>query len=201
MRYRLAGVVAGIGLFAGWGAGVMMHFPPFRVQRILAHPLGAAAVVLLALATVASLAIWARQPDRPDRPAFVAAITCVGALGVVLNVVAPAVGWWGGRIFEAPLFPLALLTGLRAIFLVGLLLLLYRRLAVRRRWLARVVYGVVWLAMIPATLLGDPVFLRSGALTFARGYTIWHDLVTFEILFALPPVLYEWLRRPRGVPG
>jgi hypothetical protein len=195
MRYRLAGVAAVIGLLVGYTGGAMMHFPPFPIQRLLQSPVADAAVVVLALGTVVSLALWARQPGRSERRAFVAAITSVGALGVILNVLAPALGWWGGRIFEAPLLPLALLTGLRAVLLLGLLLLLYRWLTARRRWLAVLVYSLILLALIPATIFGDPIFLRSGALTFGAGYTIWHDLVLGEVLFALPPVFWEVLRR------
>lgn len=172
-----------------------MHFPPFRIQQLLQGPIAEAVVVMLALGTVGSLAVWAQQPGHRDRLPFVAAITSLGALGVVMNMVAPMLGWWGGRIFEAPLVPLALLTGLRATFLVALLLLLYRWLAARRPWLALLSYSLILVALIPATLLGDPIFLRSGALKFGADYTIWHDLVLGEVGFALPLIFYELFRR------
>jgi hypothetical protein len=179
----------------------MMHFPPFIPQRLLQNPVADILVVVLALATMVSLALWARQPGHRERQAFVAAITTVGLLAVVLNVVAPTVGWWGGRVFEGPLFQLALLTGLRAIFLFALLLLLYCRLAARRRWLALLIYFLTLVALIPGVFIGDPILLRSGVLTFGAGYTIWHDVVLGELAFALPLIFYEFFRRYLRVPN
>ena len=178
----------------------MMHFPPFMPQRLLQNPVADMLVVALAMTTMVSLALWARQPGHRERQAFVAAITTVGLLAVVLNVVAPTVGWWGGRVF-GPLFPLALLTGLRAIFLFALLLLLYRWLAAHRRWLALLIYFLILVALIPALIIGDPILLRSGALTFGAGYTIWHDVVLGEVAFALPLIFYEFFRRYLRVPN
>lgn len=172
-----------------------MHVPPFLPQRVLRNPVADMLVIALAPGTVLSLALWARQRGHPERQAFVAAITTVGAMSVILNVVAPSVGWWGGRVFEGPLFPLALLTGLRAIFLFALLLLLHRWLAARRRWLALLIYFLILVALIPGVIVADPIFLRSGVLTFGAGYTIWLDLVLGEVFFALPLVLYEFFSR------
>jgi hypothetical protein len=124
MGYRVAGRVAALGLLVGYIGGAAMHFPPFLPQRLLLNPAADIPVVALALGTIASLALWARQPCHPERRAFVAAIVSVGGVAVILNVLAPTLGWWRGRVFEGPLFPLALLTGLRAIFLFALLLLL-----------------------------------------------------------------------------
>jgi hypothetical protein len=192
MLYRLAGFTALVGLLIGYSAGAMMHVSPYPVQRLLLQsPIAIAVVVVLALVSVAGVVVWSRQPGCADRNAFVAAITCVGALAFILNVFAPTVGWWGGRIFEAPLFPLALLTALRAIVIAALLLILYRWLARHRKWLALLVYSLILLALIPATVYGDAIFLRTGALTFSGGYTISHDVVLGEVFFALPLVVYE----------
>jgi hypothetical protein len=178
----------------------MMHFPPFLPQQLLRNSVADILLVVVAVVTMVSLASWARQPGHRERQAFVAAITSVGLLAVVLNVVAPAVGWWGGRAFEGPLFPLALLTGLRAIFLFALLLLLYRWLAVRRRWLAFLIYFLILIALIPGVMIGDPILLRSGVLTFGAGYTMWHDVVLGDVVFALPLIFYELFRRYLRVP-
>jgi hypothetical protein len=194
MLYRLAGFTALVGLLIGYSAGAMMHVSPYPVQRLLSQsPLATVVVIVLALVSLAGLGVWGKQPGRADRKAFVAAIMTVGALGVIANVLAPSVGWWGGRIFEAPLFSLALLTALRAIVLAALLLMLYRWLARRRKWLALLVYSLLLLAIIPATVYGDVIFLRTGALTFSRGYTISHDVVLGEVFLLLPPVIYELL--------
>jgi hypothetical protein len=197
-RYRIAGFVALLGLAAGYAGGALMHFPPFPIQRLVRRPIAGAVVSLLALGTVGSLALWARRPDRRERRLLVVPISILGGMAVMLNVLAPALGFWGGPVFEAPLLPLALLTGLRAMVLLGLPLLLYRRLAARRVRLARGVYLLILLALAPATILGDEAVLRSGVLTFGNGYTIWTDLVLGEIFFAMPPVLYEIMRRARG---
>jgi len=194
MVYRLAGFTALVGLLIGYSAGAMMHVSPYPVQRLLSQsPLATVVVVVLALVSLAGLGVWGKQPGRADRNAFVAGIMTVGALAFIANVLAPSVGWWGGRIFEAPLFPLALLTALRAIVLAALLLTLYRWLARRRKWLALLVYSLILIALIPATVYGDAIFLRTGALTFNGGYTIFHDVVLGEVVLLLPPVIYELL--------
>ena len=108
-------------------------------------------------------------------------------------MLALSVSWWGGRIFEAPLFPLAVLTALRAMVLAALLLTLYRWLARRRKWLALLVYSLILLALIPATVYGDAILLRTGALTLSGGYTVSHDVVLGEVIFLLLPVIYEVL--------
>jgi hypothetical protein len=97
--------------------------------------------------------------------------------------------------FDAPLLPLALLTGLKATVYLGLVLLLYRWLAARRLWLARSIYLLLLIALIPATIFGDKMVLRSGVLTFGGGYTIWQDLLVGAVLFALPLISYEFYCR------
>ena len=190
-----AGVLAAAGLFIGEVGGALMHFPPFLPQRVLQNPIAAGALVLLVVGTVTSLWVWARTSRDSGRLTLAATITCTGGIAVIANVVAPAVGWWGGQALEGPLLPLAVLTGLRAMFLLSLVLLLYRWLAVRRQWLALLVYFLILLALIPATILADPVFLRSGVLTFGAGYTVWRDVAAGETGFALPLILYEFFRR------
>jgi hypothetical protein len=193
-RYRIAGAVAVVGLLVGYSGGAGMHFPPFVPQRLLQHPVAQAIVAVLALGTVVSLAQWARQPGYPERRAFVLAIICMGGLAVIVNVLAPALGWWGGPVFEGPLLPLALLTGLRAMLLLALLLLLYRWLAARRLWLAWLIYLLILLAVMPATVVGDEILLRSGVLAFGGGYTVWHDALLGAVGVALLLMLYEFFR-------
>jgi hypothetical protein len=65
------------------------------------------------------------------------------------------------------------------------LLTLYRWLARRRKWLAFLVYSLILLALIPATVYGDAILLRTGALTFRGGYTVSHDVVLGEGIFIL----------------
>lgn len=80
-------------------------------------------------------------------------------------------------------------------FVLGLMLLLYRWLAQHRRWLAWMVYGVVLLSLIPATVRGDRMLIASSALWFAAGYNIWHDVILGEAFFVLPVVVYEFMHR------
>jgi len=98
LRYRLAGLVALLGVLAGYAGGVLMHFPPFAIQRLLQNPIANAGVVLIGFGTVASLALWAQRPDSAERRAFVVPIMSVGGLAVVVNVLAPALGLWGGPV-------------------------------------------------------------------------------------------------------
>lgn len=191
---RRAGGVALLGLLIGEIAGGMMHLHPFWPQRMLRTTLGSVGAVVLAGVTVSALVIWAKSRGR-YWPAIVASVAVLGALAVIVNLWAPLMGWWKGPIFEAPLLPLACITGLRAMFILGLMLLLYRWLAQQRRWLAWVVYGVVLLLLIPATIRGDRMVIASGALWFARGYTIWHDVALGEAFFLLPVVIYELIQR------
>ena len=191
---RGAGWLALLGLIAGEIAGGMMHFRPFWPQRILRTPAGSVSALALAGITVAALAIWAQSRGR-DWPPFAWSLALSGALAVVVNVWVPVMGWWKGPAFEAPLFPLACLTGLRAMFILGLMLLLYRWLAQRRRWLSVVVYGLLLLALIPGTIRGDHMLIASRVLWFEGGYTVWHDVALGEVFFVLPVLIYEFRRR------
>lgn len=197
--YRIAGAAAVIGLLAGAVGGTRMMYPP-SLQLLLQDPVANGVVVVIALGTVLSLIHWAREPGHLHRRPFIAAILAVGGLAVITNLLAPAFGWWGGPVFNAPLLPLALLTGLKATLYLSLLLLLYRWLASRRLWLARLIYLLLLIGMIPATIFGDETVLRSGVLTFGGGYTIWHDVLFGMFLFALPPILYEVFCRYWHVP-
>lgn len=191
---RGAGWLALLGLIAGEIAGAMMHFRPFWPQRILRTAGGSVSAIALAGITATALVIWAQSRGR-DWPAFVVSLGLSGALAVVVNVWVPLMGWWKGPVFDAPTFPLACLTGLRAMFIVGLMLLLYRWLARRRRWLSMVVYGLLLLSLIPATIRGDHTLIASRVLWFEGGYTIWHDVALGEVFFALPVLIYEFMFR------
>jgi hypothetical protein len=126
---------------------------------------------------------------------MVAALITLGVLAVTLNVLAPRLGWWGGRYFEAPLVPLALITALMAMAILGSLLSAYRWLASRRPRLVVPMYLVLLVALVPLTILGDSMVLRTGTLTFGGGYTLAHDVLLGEVVFALPVIMYELFRR------
>jgi hypothetical protein len=122
-----------------------------------------------------------------------------GGIVVIVNVLAPALGWWAGPVFAGPLLPLATLTGLKVMATYfSFLLLLYRWLAARRQWLARLIYLLILFGLIPVTVKSDEMVLRSGLLAFGNGYTVWHDVLIGEVFFVLPPLFYEFFRRNLG---
>ncbi len=190
------GALAAAGLLAGTVGGIVMVLSPPLVQQLLSNPVAGTAVVAGALGTAVALLLWSRETRNPDTQAFIAAITVAGGMVVILNVLAPALGWWAGPVFAGPLLPLAMLTGLKVMAIYfALLLLLYRWLAARRQWLALLTYLLILIALIPVTVKADELVLRSGLLTFGNGYTVWHDVLVGEVFFVLPPLFYEFFRR------
>jgi hypothetical protein len=194
MTIQRSRVIAVVGLLAGEIGGALIHFPPFYPQRFLHHWFASVAVMLFAIGTFVSLLLWAQLSHDFERLAFALAIISVCVLVVVVNVVAPAVGWWKGPVFQAPLLPLAFLTGVRAAFQLALVLLLYRWVARYLPRIALVIYTLILLALIPGTFYADERLLRSGVLFFVQGYTVGYDVVMGEVIFALPVVIYEILR-------
>src|SRR2546422_11393881 len=91
--------VAALGFLVAFLAGTMTTVIP-SFPRLLQNPLADVLVVLVALATSAALLLWAWQPGHRDREAYVLAIIGAGLLVVSANVVAPAIGWWGGTFLE-----------------------------------------------------------------------------------------------------
>jgi hypothetical protein len=172
------------------------------LHRLLGNPLADILVILVALATTTALAVWAWQPEHRDRMASMAAIMAAGLLVVLANVVAPAMGWWGGTYFQkGPLLILAVLTGVGAMGGFALVVLGYHWLAARTPKLARLVLGLFLLVLFPAAVgIGDQFALRAGMMTFGGGYTVGHDVVVAEVFFLAPVLLYEGLRRRLGVP-
>jgi hypothetical protein len=198
-RLWAAATVIGFGLATA--AGVLVAEVP-AFSPLLWNPVGAGLVVLGTLSTMGVFLRWAHQPGHGDRLVFGDALTATGILIVVANVIAPVMGWWGGRYFSAPLLVLALLTGVGAMGWLALLLLGYRWLAARRPGLALLLWGLILLVLVPvATILGDQYQLASGMLAFGGGYTIGHDVVVAEGLLLTPILLYEIRRRRRGVSG
>jgi len=192
--------VAALGFLTAFVADTMATEVP-SFNRLLQNPLADSIVILVALATTTAFVLWAWQPDHRNRKVFMAAITGAGVLVFLANVFAPAIGWWGGTFFRAPLLVLALLTGIGAMGGFAILLLGYRWLAARKPKLALLVYGLIMLVLLPAaTVIGDQFATRSGVVTFGGGYTVWHDVLVGEVFFLAPILLYEALRRRLGVP-
>ena len=191
---RVWGSTALFGLVIGEIGGALMHFPPFLPQHFLRTAGGALTLVLLAIVTLTSLFMWARTSATSDNRAYSAAIASVGVLAFLVNVLGPALGLFGGSAFDGPVPLLAILTSLRAMAILGLLLLLYRWSEARWPWPARLVYLLILISLVPATIRADETFLASGILVFSGGYTVWHDVLVGEFFFVLPVVVHAVLR-------
>jgi hypothetical protein len=197
-KARLLGVIATFGLVVGFLADALEGaIPSFHL--VLQQPAVVIMVPIITLVTITALVLWAQQGGPVDRKAFVAAILAAGGLTILFHALAQALGWWGGLFFQAPLFVLALLTGLQAIALFALFLLAYRWLAVRWPRLALLAYGLLMLLVIAGTIVGDQSFLRSGMYVFQGGYTIGTDVVYGVVIFCIPLLLYHIIRRRQRV--
>ena len=132
-------------------SGLMQLVAPFRV--LLFSPVVEVLVVLAAVLLGTMFLLWGRLPGAADRGAYVAAVLVMGLLLVLFQAGAPALGWLGGPVTEAPLLMQGVIYGLSLAALVALLLAGYRWLARRRVWLALAIYVLLSLAMILANLL------------------------------------------------
>src|SRR2546426_3058467 len=107
---RILVAVAALGFLTVVLAGTMTTVIP-SLHRLLQNPVAFVLVVLVALLPCTTLLLWAWQPGHQNRVAYVLAIMGAALLVVSANVVAPAIGWWGGTYLEkAPLLVLALVT-------------------------------------------------------------------------------------------
>jgi len=193
-KARLLGAIATFGLAVGYLADALEGTIPSFHQG-LQQPASIVLVSIITLVTSAALLLWAQQAGSADRKAFVAAILVAGGVTMLFHALAQAVGWWSGVFFQAPLFVLALLTGLQAIALFALFLLAYRWLAVRWPRLALLAYGLLVLLVITGTIVGDQFLLASGIYVFQGGYTIGTDVVYGVVIFCLPLLLYHLIRQ------
>jgi len=197
-KARLLGAIAILGLVVGYlGDALEGAIPSFH--QVLQQPATIILVPIITLVTMSTLVLWAVQRRSVDRKAFIAAILISGVLTILFHVLAQALGWWGGLFFQAPLFVLALLTGLQAIALFAFFLLTYRWLAVRWPRLALLAYGLLLLLVIAGTIIGDQSFLSSGMYVFQGGYSIGTDVVYGVVIFCLPLLLYHIIRRSQRV--
>ena len=197
MDKKLRGRLAGIGVILGCAAGILMGTlgsPPPKLQNWLENPVLDVGIVVLALGTAACLFVWARQSDNPDRMALATALTIDGVLTVLINVLAPALGWWRGPYFETRIVPLALLH-FTAPLPFGIILLGYRWLAARRPRLALAFYGVLVVLLVPGIVRLDNAVLEAGWFNWGNGYQVWHDALLGVVLFVVPLVVYEVLSR------
>jgi hypothetical protein len=199
---RILVAVAAFGFLTTLVIGTISTQVP-SLHRLLGNPLADILVILVALATTTALGVWAWQPEQRERRAYVSAIMGAGLLVILANVVAPAIGWWGGSYFQkGPLLILAVVTGVGAMGGFALVVLGYRWLAKRSPKLALLVLGLFLLVLLPAAVdMGDQFALGAGMITFGGGYTVWHDVVVAEAFFLTPILLYEGLRRRLRAPG
>jgi hypothetical protein len=197
-KARLLGAIATCGLVVGYMADALEGAIP-SFHQVLQLPAMGVLVILITLVTIAALVLWAREGGSGDRQAFVAALLVAAGVAMLFHALAQALGWWAGLFFQAPLFVLALLTGLQALALFALFVLAYRWLAVRWPRLALLAYGVLVLLIMAGTLVGDQSLLRSGMYVFQGGYSIQTDVVYGAVIFCLPLVLYSLTRHRQRV--
>lgn len=158
--------------------------------------------LMLALAGTGAyvgLVAWARRPDHPDRWPVLIAATGTGLVVAGANVLAPAIGWWGGHWSYA--LPLPLRVSFWVLWITPIMSLLlggYRWLVARARR-PRLVYGLLWLVVLaPVTVFMDTWALGAGHLSFGGGYAIWHDVLVGQAFGWIPVLLYEAAARING---
>jgi hypothetical protein len=150
----------------------------------------------LGVAVPGALVTWVRRPGHADRWPILVAATGVGLVVAAANVLAQALGWWGGHwsyTLPAPLrvsFWMLWITPVMTLLLAGYLWLLRH---VRR---PRLTYGLLGLMVFaPFVVFMDTWALSTGRLALGGGYTIWHDVLVGQAFFGLPVLLYEVARR------
>lgn len=197
MGKQLRSALAGGGAVLGFAAFTLLGAlgaPPPKLQNWLQNPVLDVGIVLVALGTAACLFVWARQSDQPDRMALATAVIIDGVLIVLINIIAPTVGWWHGPYFETHIIPLAVMH-FTAPLPFGFILLGYRWLAARRPWLALALYGALALLLIPGIIRLDTRVLEEGWFGWGNGYQLWHDVLLGVVLFLVPLIVYEVLAR------
>ena len=163
-------------------------------QQALQQPLVAMCIVLVVLgSTIIPLLLWARLSTAPDRVVYVTSVLVGAWLAICFQALAPAVGWWAGTAFKAPLFVQAVVFGMKLAAGVALFLALYRWLSARRPWLALLVYAFMTLLFVPATLIEDQQALSTGMYVFRGGYTPWTDALYFVAILWVPLLVYTVL--------
>ncbi len=149
-------------------------------------PLGAAAIVSIALVACGPLVVWARRPGHLDRGPVAVAAATLGLTTGVLNLILGTTGIWHSCSRTLPLPVVATYYLLLPIVFGALVLTGYRWLArhVRRPGL---VYGAfLWVAVTPLIAIGDNVAIENGTLAMGGGYTVWMDVLLGVALFWLP---------------
>ena len=91
-------------------SGLTHLVAPFRVW--LFSPLVQVLVGLAAVLLGTMFLLWGRLPGAADRGAYVAAVLVMGLLLVLFQAGAPALGWLGGPVTEAPLLMQGVIYGL-----------------------------------------------------------------------------------------
>ena len=145
---------------------------------------------------------WVRRPGHADRLPLLAAATGMGCVIAGANVLASAIGWWGGHWSYALPIPLQVsfwvlwITPPMTLVLAG-----YRWLVAHTRW-PHLVYVLIVLGVLaPFTVIADTWALDTGRLSMGGGYAIWHDVLVGQALLWLAVVFYEVARRLWHIPA
>lgn len=200
-RVRVGLLTGGIlGLAIGVAPDAIITVAPAAAPLMLS-PWLMVAEASAAVAALSVLVLWVRLDQDPVHRAFVMAMLSVGVYTGLFHALALATGWWQGKAFQGPLLTLVL-ASMRGAFSfaahLGVVIALYWLVARRSPTWGLALYGLFFLALIPGTIYSDQMYISDGTFAFRNGYTIGADLVYGAILFVLPLVLFEVVRRWQG---
>lgn len=150
--------------------------------------------VLLALAIFGLSLGWAAQGWSTRRAVLWAALGA-SALLVGINLLARALGWWIGPVFEPRPFTVLMLlsflagTGAWVLWLQG-----YRWLE-RRSPYPWLIYAAIVLLFIPIVIVADGWQMGRNQFQMSGGYQIWHDVLLGQLVMWSPVLLYKEIQR------
>lgn len=165
------------------------------VTEFLLTPLGGTAAVVAALLGGGGLLVWARQPGHAGRAAVMLSAGAMGLLVALLNLTLAAAGVWQAASYSLPLVVLGATYLLMPMLFFALVLVGYRWLAGRTRRPALLYGAILLVVVVPFVVVIDDWAIERRYLAFGAGYTIWMDALVGMVLFWLPVLLYEGLRR------
>ena len=170
-------------------------------MEFVQSPSGGSVMAVGCLLAYLAVLLWARQPSHRDRWLVITAATVMGLAVFLVNQIARALGWWGWWGYALPLPVQAALLGLGPAIFFVLLLSGYRWLIAhsRRPFLN---YGLImFIVLVPLTVLADLYGLERQKLAFGGGYTIWHDVLVGQAFAWLPVLLYHAIHRATVKPS
>ena len=163
---------------------------------------GGVVLTLAGLVVYGALLAWVRRAGHADRLPALMAATGMGLVVAAANLLAQALGWWGGHWSYALPIPLQVSFWVLWITPVMTVLLAGYRWLLRHVRRPRLVYALLGLAVFaPFIVVIDTWALSTGRLSMGAGYTIWHDVLVGQAFFWLPVLFFEVARRQAHAPA